>query len=1347
MSGRTTIKAIIQAIILSGVIISCAVSIAQSEFPRISFVDPYWVSLNSNIPGSGNTTFDDYDYYWPQMDSCGFTHVVTDGDGTSFDTTKSNLYLLNSQTDGMWRYAKGVENDYPVGGVDSYFDQEAMETGENIEDGIDQWVFWMSCDSHSVGIVFNDYFDGWHQFMPRDYWFTFTMKMDGDTSVEDPVAEVHIWEELEQSKGYIGHINGLLWEDLWDISGIPKADRIDTIYSTDFKSPGEYELVELDSIGLIAHDVSSHKQYRTHIEFKWLGTRDLYIDNLNVRDVYNYRLFVAPDSSSNWYNIIQNTLQARHNLAGDHPERNFRFYADEPHVNMYRSFAKVDILSKEKPEVPFNGATGFDPPKRDPAIFAQMIDSDELLFNFYTIKPWTDSASTVSLDTASLQYAWDYLINVDNNKRKGVRYATNAAHTEGRDFWMAIQACSEYHEPTAYWRHRAPTPNELRAEAHLALCYGAKGIMYYLYPSFEMADGWRLSGLVDIDNDYGDPWELNASSRYVPNERWDAAQEINAKIDSLSDILLSLNWQDAFVSHPDAITSHATFVESLYSEEFGTDTSYVEIGEFQHNDGTYYLMLVNRRCLSAEDQDVTVWIDTSLDTTRNICVLQDMYEQKGYTGVDGKFANIPLDPGAGRLFKLTDSLKVSGEIAQSTTWDNDIKVFVKGDITIPDSVTLTIEPGAEIEFTTTDNQHSGEDTTKSELIVYGTLVAKGSSSVGDSILFTSNASSPSVSDWYGIVLRDATSDSSKIEHCQIEYAHKGICYYENSVAIESTYVFGCDYGVFVDSSSTKLSMYGVSCDSCSYGIRIQRGAANLKKCRFNHNDYGVSCYHSRRFYRGVYKYADFDTCEVCSCTYAGIILQDSSPIINYCKIKHNGSIGGAFGIKCLGDSDPILGFNTLTHTGGGSKSGNMSGPPKGPHAQPSKALHCVDTSCPVVNKGPLGPFIKYKRGDNVITHNDYGVRCTKDSWPVLGNYMRPGVNYIHDNTFAHVWKTPPDSGSGQDSVEAINNWWGQNPPDPSKFSGPVDWIPYLTDSTLQKTPELGDRYVSLERQRRGKGPKPNTAGDYNDLGTYYLSLEMYDEAMEAFQYVLDHFFDSIEANYALVHLMRCYKATDCYAQIVPYLENLASDCTNPNLKDLALYISISQLCRNGKYEQALDRCQALLAACDDEEIEKGLRLRVGLLYRYNLNNADAAIAAFQDFVARYPEDELTPIALTELEILGEGIGKPARPGETVTKQTVSVPKDFALYQNYPNPFNAQTRIQYDLPKNARVHLQIYNILGQKVKTLADGFQHAGQHQLFWDGRDSNGIEVASGIYFFRFKAGAYALTRKMVLLR
>lgn len=95
----------------------------------------------------------------------------------------------------------------------------------------------------------------------------------------------------------------------------------------------------------------------------------------------------------------------------------------------------------------------------------------------------------------------------------------------------------------------------------------------------------------------------------------------------------------------------------------------------------------------------------------------------------------------------------------------------------------------------------------------------------------------------------------------------------------------------------------------------------------------------------------------------------------------------------------------------------------------------------------------------------------------------------------------------------------------------------------------------------------------------------------------------------------------------------------------------------------------------------------------------------------------------------------------------NLPRAFALKQNAPNPFNPTTVISYDLPKAAHVSLEVFNVLGQKVKTLVNGFQEAGTQSITWDGTDNSGASVASGIYFYRLGAGEFNATKKMMMLK
>jgi hypothetical protein len=104
--------------------------------------------------------------------------------------------------------------------------------------------------------------------------------------------------------------------------------------------------------------------------------------------------------------------------------------------------------------------------------------------------------------------------------------------------------------------------------------------------------------------------------------------------------------------------------------------------------------------------------------------------------------------------------------------------------------------------------------------------------------------------------------------------------------------------------------------------------------------------------------------------------------------------------------------------------------------------------------------------------------------------------------------------------------------------------------------------------------------------------------------------------------------------------------------------------------------------------------------------------------------------------------------ELATSADPNVPTSFALHQNFPNPFNPSTTLRYDLDAANHVNLEVFNVLGQKVKTLVDEYQEAGYHSVQWDGVDESGASVATGVYFYRVNAGDNKVeTKKMMLLK
>ncbi|MCP4580141.1 MAG: T9SS type A sorting domain-containing protein [candidate division Zixibacteria bacterium] len=126
---------------------------------------------------------------------------------------------------------------------------------------------------------------------------------------------------------------------------------------------------------------------------------------------------------------------------------------------------------------------------------------------------------------------------------------------------------------------------------------------------------------------------------------------------------------------------------------------------------------------------------------------------------------------------------------------------------------------------------------------------------------------------------------------------------------------------------------------------------------------------------------------------------------------------------------------------------------------------------------------------------------------------------------------------------------------------------------------------------------------------------------------------------------------------------------------------------------------------------------------------------FQSFGGDHYDPARLPIGLMFLDSIMHSTTE-------IADNESDLPESFILSQNYPNPFNANTTISYNLPTSSEVTLEIYDILGRKVRTLQNGIQAAGSHSLIW-----NADSFSSGTYFYRLTAGEYERAEKMILLK
>jgi len=181
--------------------------------------------------------------------------------------------------------------------------------------------------------------------------------------------------------------------------------------------------------------------------------------------------------------------------------------------------------------------------------------------------------------------------------------------------------------------------------------------------------------------------------------------------------------------------------------------------------------------------------------------------------------------------------------------------------------------------------------------------------------------------------------------------------------------------------------------------------------------------------------------------------------------------------------------------------------------------------------------------------------------------------------------------------------------------------------------------------------------------------------------------------------------------VVPYKGILLNWKTNREIDNLGFDV-LRSFSENGQYRKI--NSGVIKSHADGKYSFTDSTVVAGRKYYYKLEDIDANGARFQH----------GPVAV-ELQL----------------------PDKFQLLQNYPNPFNPRTTIRFQLPKAAATRISIYNMLGQEVKRIVDRQMQPGYHEVLWDGRNEAGMQVGSGVYYYRIEAEEFRDTKKMAMLR
>jgi tetratricopeptide (TPR) repeat protein len=388
--------------------------------------------------------------------------------------------------------------------------------------------------------------------------------------------------------------------------------------------------------------------------------------------------------------------------------------------------------------------------------------------------------------------------------------------------------------------------------------------------------------------------------------------------------------------------------------------------------------------------------------------------------------------------------------------------------------------------------------------------------------------------------------------------------------------------------------------------------------------------------------------------------------------------------------------------------------------------------------------------NNTIKANKYGAYGDGNSVPTMGQTSTQGYNSFISNTTNDVW-------SGYSStIYARYNWWGSYPPNP-KVTSNVDYA-----NALNYDPN-GSSYLLDSHEMPQQGEAGSTAlskTTIDTLGmaalqaTYLVFLqEEYQTALILFETIVADYPSYFAGRSALAFVVQCLLKLERESEALGRMAAVAAAYPELEIAGLAKSIAVGYLIKGGQFAEAISRAQAVLQGFPGTTLAKYALFDLATINWYFLADHTTGEIYYRQFIAQYPEDDLT---ISVLATLGEwqpgSLLKPElRPSEA---QTLENPNSVALFANYPNPFNPTTLIRYQLPVAIHVALRIYNFLGQAVRTLVEEDKSAGCHDVVWNGKDDQGQDLPSGVYVYQLSATSvigqsYSFTqsKKLLLLR
>ncbi|MFQ5584846.1 MAG: tetratricopeptide repeat protein, partial [Calditrichia bacterium] len=485
----------------------------------------------------------------------------------------------------------------------------------------------------------------------------------------------------------------------------------------------------------------------------------------------------------------------------------------------------------------------------------------------------------------------------------------------------------------------------------------------------------------------------------------------------------------------------------------------------------------------------------------------------------------------------------------------------------------------------------------------------------------------------------------------------------------------------------------------------------------------------------------------------GLYLYNTNADIQYSTFQYN-----RYSNVILGNSDAYFYSNTIKNTisGHGISLNNSSPDFYGNLISDNQGtgIDCYNYSSP-----KFGSTTSSDEGKNIVRNNNPGILASYYSNPFLGDWDGEenrigGYNSIYDNG---EYAVQAEDNSG---VTAQFNWWGDYPVSKEIFySDETSKIVYANALNFDPNEMIMAKITNGNSYHRGSiSNNPNDPRLLLRLARCYRYQKRPVLALGVYKQLINNYPNHREARWGLIEILEAFTEAGQDSS-VNFLQRIRNIHPNGKMKRVASDLLSAVFIEKGKTSAAIANCQQIVSNYPDTESEKTALFDLFCIYLNTLRDSSQAQGALSVMEQKYPGDQLTIFAQYQMGRPGGTSAQLTKVSPTAEKQTPNFPQAnpniFQLSQNYPNPFNPQTQIRFALPQQANVKLTIYDVSGRQVRTLVNENMPAGYHTAVWNGRNDNGAQVGTGVYFYHITAGdpstgsgqRFSQVRMMLLVR